>query len=72
MTKAELIEALAAFPDDTVVVVRGYESGFDDVCGVELVDVTHQPDRSDHDGYYQHMRNDQGDAALKVLHIKPI
>lgn len=72
MTKAELIRALAVFPNETVVVVKGYESGFDDVAGVELVDVTRQSDRPDHDGYYQRMRNDQEDAAFKVLHIMPI
>ena len=66
MTKAELIQAQAAFPDETVVVVKGYESCFGDVSGIELVDVTRQPDRPDHDGYYQHMRKDQEDGAFKV------
>lgn len=72
MTKAELIQALAEFPDETVVVVDGYESGLDDVAGVELIDVTRQPDRPDHDGYYQQMRNGQENAAFKVLHIRRI
>ncbi|MDU8456768.1 hypothetical protein [Pseudomonas syringae group sp. J254-4] len=69
MTKGELIEALAAFPDDSLVVVPGYESGFDDVCGAELRDVTYQPSRPDHDGYYQPAGKSQDEVILKVIHI---
>jgi hypothetical protein len=35
MTKAELIDALSEYPDDTVVVIRGYEGGRKDIGEVE-------------------------------------
>lgn len=37
MTVAELISLLQQHPPDTRVVVRGYESGVDDVVGVDVV-----------------------------------
>lgn len=39
MTIQELIETLSNFPADTPVVVRGYEGGFNDVNGVEAIDI---------------------------------
>jgi hypothetical protein len=39
MTKKELIEKLTGYPDDTLVVVNGYEGGFDDINGIELLEV---------------------------------
>jgi hypothetical protein len=37
MTVKELIEKLSQFEPDTPVVVKGYECGFNDVQGVELL-----------------------------------
>ncbi|WP_274644317.1 hypothetical protein [Pseudomonas serbica] len=71
MTKLELIEALASFPDDTKIVLDGYESGFCDVLGLELVDVAYQPNGSYYDGAYQRVDPDC-EAPLKVLSIKAI
>ena len=39
MTIAELIEQLQKYPQDTRVVVRGYEGGVDDVDEVELTEI---------------------------------
>jgi hypothetical protein len=37
MTKAELIEALSEFPDETMVVVRGWRGGYASNIEVEKV-----------------------------------
>lgn len=37
MTKAELIEMMSEYPDETMVVIPGYESGLSDVMHVEDV-----------------------------------
>jgi hypothetical protein len=37
MTKAELIEMMFDYPDDTMVVIPGYEGGLSDVTHVEDV-----------------------------------
>lgn len=39
MTIAELIEELQNYPQDTRVVVRGYEGGVNDVDEVELTEI---------------------------------
>lgn len=44
MTKLELIEAFAAFPDDKVVVMDGYEGGFADVWRGKLWGLSYQHD----------------------------
>jgi hypothetical protein len=31
MTKAELIEMLSEYPDETMVVIQGYEGGLEDI-----------------------------------------
>jgi hypothetical protein len=37
MTKAELIEALSPFPDDTMIVIPGYEGGRKEVEWTEEI-----------------------------------
>lgn len=39
MTIAELIKELEQYPQDTRVVIRGYEGGVDDVDEVELTEI---------------------------------
>ena len=39
MTIAELIEKLQEYPQDTRVVVRGYEGGLDDVRELEEIEI---------------------------------
>lgn len=39
MTIAELIKELEQYPQDTRVVIRGYEGGMDDVDEVELTEI---------------------------------
>ena len=39
MTIAELIDELIKYPQDTRVVVRGYEGGVDDVGGVKEIEI---------------------------------
>ncbi|WP_338924732.1 hypothetical protein V0M98_34500 (plasmid) [Pseudomonas silesiensis] len=69
ITKRELIEALACFPDDAKIVVDGYENGFSAVSVVELVEVSHRPDRSCYDGEYQ-VADPECGAPLKVISIR--
>lgn len=47
-TVAQLREALAAFPDDALVLVDGYEGGYHDVSGAAEVRIV----RNHHDGWY--------------------
>jgi len=49
MTKKELIEKLSEYPDDMLILVDGYESGFDDVKDIypiEAVLVQPEPEKS--------------------------
>ena len=49
MTTSELIQALSEFPPDTLVVVEGYEGGFDEAASVDRITI--KPDHNS-DWYY--------------------
>lgn len=43
MTKKELTEIMAKYPDDTEIMVNGYEGGFTSIKNVKQVDVFYSP-----------------------------
>lgn len=68
MTVAELIARLNEFPQDMLVLGRGYETGFDPIETVETVEVVKQKDPSWWDGEYDTPRNwDESTTKAVVL-----
>jgi hypothetical protein len=53
MTVKELIDLLSNFKQDTQVLTRGYESGYEDVLSVEVRRVVKEPTRASYEGLYQ-------------------
>jgi hypothetical protein len=58
MTKAELIEALSEFPDETIVVVRGWRGGCTTNLDVEVVKL----------GLETYEVDDNGDTDVIYIH----
>ncbi len=58
MTIKELKEKLAAYPDDTLVVVRGYEEGYNNILQLRSVKI--KPRRDSH--WYEGEFDDSTDA----------
>lgn len=50
MTIAELIFALSAYPSDTLVVVRGYEAGYND-ASIQEKEIVLNDNPKDSEGY---------------------
>jgi len=53
MVVQELIDKLKEFPSQARVLVRGYESGFDNIEEILFQDVIYYPDNAWYDGPYQ-------------------
>ena len=66
MTKAELIVALREYPDDTMVVVSGYEGGRKDVTEVDQIKLKLNVNDSWYFG--PHEEEDDGDTDAIYLH----
>lgn len=70
MTKKQLIEALQSYDDDMQILIPGYESGYDDIGHMELVNTFKVPDADWYDGEYQiSMDNTLPDNSI-LLHAK--
>ncbi len=54
MTTKELREALAAYPDDMLVVVSGYEEGFNESFRVRPIDLVRNHNGEDDNSYGRH------------------
>jgi hypothetical protein len=53
MTVKELIDLLSNFKQDTQVLTRGYESGYEDILSVEVRRVVKEPEAPWFEGIYQ-------------------
>ena len=63
MTAEELIERLRALPPETLVLVEGYETGFDAIVGLKAVDVFRFRKATEWDGEYQTPCNFAGSGS---------
>ncbi|WP_339804882.1 hypothetical protein [uncultured Marinobacter sp.] len=53
MTAEELIRHLQALPPETPVLVEGYETGCDEIVGLQTLEVFRYPRAQEWDGQYQ-------------------
>jgi hypothetical protein len=65
MTVKELVEALGTFPQDTLVMVQGYEGGFSDVGSILFRKMQLNVNKEEWDG--PHEQADDGDASAVLL-----
>lgn len=71
MTIAELIEKLKKFPQDSRVVVRGYEGGVDDVTSIDDIKILLNYNKDawyygDHKPFYEYMKYKEYQEYEKV------
>jgi hypothetical protein len=66
MTKAELIELMFEYSDDTMVVIPGYQGGLSDVSWVEEVKLKLNVNSAWY--YGPHEAEDDGDTVAIYLH----
>jgi len=70
MTKKELVELLSQYDDDMLILIPGYESGYDDIGHTELANTFMVLDADWYDGEYQiAMDNSLPDNSI-LLHAK--
>lgn len=69
MKVSELIIALSKFPPKTMVVVEGYETGFDGIHQLlEIIMAPHNPSANDWDGEYAQAKTDShSETAVCIL-----
>jgi hypothetical protein len=65
MTKAELIEMMREYPDDTMVVIQGYEGGLEDITEIEKIKLKLNYNTSLF--YGPHKEDDDGDTDAIYL-----
>lgn len=65
MTVKELKQNLNSFPDHTVVVVRGYEGGYNDISSLRTVNIKTKKNSHWYDGEYY----DSDDAENSIAAI---
>ena len=69
MNIQELIEKLKTFPPDTMVVVRGYEEGYNDISVIKEVTLK----LNAHDEWYYGQHDDSKDAnAINAIELAGI
>jgi len=66
-TVAKLIEALKEFPQDTPVVVSGYESGYENIQPPKLVSLKYQKENKYWDGEFQEVTQEDNDTLNAVV-----
>ena len=64
MTASELIRLLQEFSPDTIIVVRGYEVGYNDILKLRQVKIKYNPDAAWYYGIYSD--SEEADAILAV------
>lgn len=64
MMVKELLKALEGYPEESRVVVQGYEDGFDDISTLQSIQVENHPDPKWYCGKYIHS---QGEGESVVL-----
>ena len=64
MNASELIRLLQEFSPDTIIVVRGYEDGYNDILKLRQVKIKYNPDAAWYYGIYSD--SEEADAILAV------
>lgn len=70
MTVKDLVEKLRKLPQDNLVVVRSYESGYDNLSVIRTNRVVADLSHSTYEGYYQSIDDrdsETGDEVLEVI-----
>ncbi|MBL4760956.1 MAG: hypothetical protein JKY80_08960 [Mariprofundaceae bacterium] len=65
-TVATLIEALKAFPQDTPIVVSGYESGYENTMPLKLIKLEQNKENKYWDGEFQEI-TEESEHTLDVV-----
>jgi len=68
MKVKELIDTLLKYPDNMVVVVDGYEVGFDNIVDMEIIDIYKRKNKSWWEGEYTKEDN-LSDKSIKCVHL---
>ncbi|MGO1233865.1 MAG: hypothetical protein ACTMHG_09100 [Marinobacter sp.] len=66
MTAEELIKRLEALPPETLVLVEGYETGYDDIVDLKSEDVFRYRKSQEWDGEYQKPDEQFGQGSKTV------
>ena len=67
MTIKELIEKLKDYPEDTRVIVDGYEGGYEDVNNVDIIHIKLNVNSADYYGPHDSCKADEKDET--AIHI---
>ncbi len=67
MIVSELIDKLKTYPAQTIILGRGYESGYNSIENVELQNVLHIPDGAWYDGEYQEPASYNSDKGYEQV-----
>lgn len=66
LTVSELIEKLLKLPQNALMIVDGYEGGFDGVIDVSMIDVNYDESKKWYYGRYE--QSEQKEIAAVYLH----
>jgi hypothetical protein len=67
MKVSELIERLQTYRQDALVVVRGYENGYDDIINVKEVMIKPAANPQWYDGIYEEVRVETSEMVEKAI-----
>ncbi len=67
MTAEELINKLKQLPPDIIIVVRGYEDGYNDILELKPVRIKQIPDSRWYDGEYDDSTDEDGINAINLF-----
>ena len=67
MTTTELIEKLKQFPSDTIVVVSGYEDGYNDIYNVKQISIKLNANKEEYYGAHKAYTGEDAVPAISLL-----
>lgn len=70
MTVKELKEQLSEYPDDTLVVVTGYEIGYDAVYALETLNACEKSNPRWWEGQFEKPFHNDSRPVIKIIHLK--